>query len=62
MDDEKGNFLCAIKKDRNVLYVSKKVQRSSASLLQLFCAINAIAVSLGSNAHQTAGVKSQKYP
>jgi len=41
---------CAIKKDRNVLCVSEKVQRSSALLLQLFCALYATAVSLGSNA------------
>ena len=45
-----GNSLCAIKKDRNALCVPGKVQRSLASLLQLFCALHATAVSLGSNA------------
>ena len=44
------NSLRAIKKDRNVLYVLEKVQRSSASLFQLFCALHATVVSLGSNA------------
>ena len=46
----RGNFLCAIKKDCNVLCASRKVQRSSAPLLQSFCALHATAVSLGSNA------------
>ena len=45
-----GNSLCVIKKDRNALYVPGKVQRSSALLLQLFCALHATVVSLGSNA------------
>ena len=45
-----GNSLCGIKKDRNALCVPGKVQLSSASLLQLFCALHATAVSLGSNA------------
>ena len=43
-----GNSLCAIKKDCNALCASGKVQRSSAPLLQLFCALHATAVSLGS--------------
>ena len=45
-----GIFLCDIKKNCNVMYVIGKVQRSSAPLLQLFCALYATAVSLGSNA------------
>ena len=45
-----GNSLCAIKKDRNALCALEKVQRSSAPLLQLFCALHATAVSLDSNA------------
>jgi len=45
-----GDSLCAIKKDRNAWCVPEKVQRSSALLLQLFCALHATAVSLGSNA------------
>ena len=45
-----GNSSCAIKKYCNTLYVSEKVQRSSAPLLQLFCALHATAVSLASNA------------
>ena len=39
--------LCAIIKDRNPL---KKIQRSSAPLLQLFRVLHATSVSLGSNA------------
>jgi len=46
----RDNSLCAIKKDRNALCVSEKVQRSSEPLLQLFCVIHATTVSLGSNA------------
>ena len=42
--------LCAIIKDRNPLYVSEKIQRSSAPLLQLFRVLHATSVSLGSNA------------
>jgi len=45
-----GNSLCGIKKDRNALWAPGKVQRSSASLLQLFCVLHATVVSLGSNA------------
>ena len=41
--------MCAIKKYRNALCVPEKVQRSLASLFQLFCALNATAVSLDSN-------------
>ena len=48
--ERRGNSLCAIKKNRNILCVSEKVRRSSAPLLQLFCALHATAVSLGSNA------------
>ena len=44
------NSLCAIKKDRNALCAPRKVQRFSASLFQLFCALLATAVSLDSNA------------
>ena len=49
-EEERGNSLCAIKKDRNALCAPEKVQRSSVPLLQLFCALHATAVSLGSNA------------
>ena len=49
-DRERGNSLCAIKKDCNGLCAPGKVQRSSAPLLQLFCALHATAVSLGANA------------
>ena len=45
-----GNSLCAIKKDSNALWAPGKIQRSSLSLLQLFCALHATAVSLDSNA------------
>ena len=41
-----GNSLCAIKKDRNALCASGKVQRSSAPLLQLFRVLHATSVSL----------------
>ena len=50
MLEQRDNSLCAIKKDLNALCASEKVQRSSAPLLQLFCAHHATAVSLGSNA------------
>ena len=46
---KKGNSPCAIIKDYNALRVSGKVQRSSASLLQLFRVLHATSVSLGSN-------------
>ena len=42
--------LCAIIKDRNSLCASGKIQRSSASLLQLFRVLHATSVSLGFNA------------
>ena len=46
-----GHFsLCAIIKDCNPLCASRKIQRSSAPLLQLFRVIHATSVSLGSNA------------
>ena len=48
------NYPWAIKKDRNSLWATRKVQRSSAPLLQLFFALHATAVRLGSN-----GVKLQ---
>jgi len=45
-----GDFsLCTIIKDRNTLCALEKIQRSSASLLQLFCVLHATSVSLGSN-------------
>ena len=44
------NFWWAIKNDRNALCAPEKVQRFSTPLFQLFCALHATAVSLGSNA------------
>ena len=48
-EEERGNSLCAIKKDRNALCAPEKVQRSSVSLLQLFFALHATAIKLGPN-------------
>ena len=42
--------LCAITKDRDALWAPRKVQWSSAPLLQFFCALHATTISLGSNA------------